>query len=148
MPQRFIGRSPTTRTGAAALEMVIIVPFLVFMFAVVIDYCRIYYVAQVVNNAARAGALYATTTVTAANGVSPQQAAQQAALAEAVSLSPPLQAADVIVTFNASSATVTVTCQFLPVCPYVLGVPPQIYVSATVTMPLSPLTSPLMRRAR
>src|SRR5258708_4101741 len=96
-------RARIVRPGAAAVEMVIIVPFLTFTFAVVADYCRIYYSAQVVNNAARAGALYATTTVTAANGLSPQQAAQQAALAEAVSLTPPLQPADVIVTISDSS---------------------------------------------
>jgi Flp pilus assembly protein TadG len=147
MPQRLVGRSRTTRTGAAALELIVVTPFLVFMFAVVADYCRIYYAAQVVNNAARAGALYATSTVTAANGLSPQQAAQQAVLAEAASLSPPLRAADVIVTISNSNATVAVTYQFSPISPNLLGLPPQIPVSATVTMPLSPLTSPRMRRA-
>src|ERR1043166_9104205 len=106
MPQCFVGRSRPSRTGAAAVEMVIITPFLVFIFVVVTDYCRIYNAAQVVNNAARAGALYASSTVTGAQGLSPQQAAQQAVLAEAVTLSPPVLTADVIVTISGANATV------------------------------------------
>jgi Flp pilus assembly protein TadG len=116
--------------------MAIVVPFLVFLYAVALDYCRIYSAAQVVNNAARCGALYATSTVTAANNLTPLQAAQQAALAEAVSLSPPLQASNVTVTTSATSATVTVAYQFQTVSPY-LGLPPQIDVIASVTMPLA-----------
>jgi Flp pilus assembly protein TadG len=116
--------------------MVVIVPFLVFMFVVAADYCRVYYTAQVVNNAARVGALYASRTATAASGVTPQQAAQQAAAAEGVSLSPALKPTDVTVTMTATNAQVTVTYQFQTVSPY-LGLPSKINVSATVTMPLS-----------
>jgi Flp pilus assembly protein TadG len=136
MARRFIGNGRTARSGAAAVEMAIILPFLAFMFAVSADYVRIYYAAQVVNNAARAGALYASKTVSSTSGVTPQQAAQQAAVAEAVSLNPPLQTSNVTVTIGASSASVAVTYQFQPMCPY-LGLPAQVPVSATVTMPLS-----------
>jgi Flp pilus assembly protein TadG len=116
--------------------MAVIVPILAFMFAVAADYCRVYYTTQVVTNAARAGALYASSTVTAANGVTPQQAAQQAALAEAVSLDPPLQSTNVTVTIFGPNATVAVTYPFQTISPY-LGLPAQIDVNASVTMPLS-----------
>jgi Flp pilus assembly protein TadG len=134
-PRRARG-SPAARRGAAAVELAVTAPFLAFLFAVALDYCRVYSAAQVVNNAARCGALYASGTVPAANGLTPLQAAQQGALAEAASLSPPLQATDVTVTTDATSATVTVTYQFQTVCPY-LGLPPQIGLSASVTMPLA-----------
>jgi Flp pilus assembly protein TadG len=137
MAVRVVGSARTARGGAAALEMVIIVPFLAFMFAVVVDYCRIYNTAQVVRNAARAGALYASSTVTA-SGLTPQQAAVQAAQAEAISLNPPLQAANVTVTTNPTNVTVTVTYQFQTICPRLLGLQPQVPVSASITMPLSP----------
>src|SRR5262245_56393682 len=136
MNLRHAGRSGKSRRGAVALEMAIIVPFVAFMFAVIVDYCRIYYVAQVVHNAARTGALYASSTVTGASGLTPQQAAQQGALAEAASLSPTLQATDVTVTMSASTAKVAVNYQFRTLT-RILGLPPQIAVNATVIMPLS-----------
>jgi hypothetical protein len=116
--------------------MAIVVPFLAFLFAVAVDYCRVYNTAQIVNNAARYGAMYASGTVPSPSGLTPLQAAQQAALAEAVSLNPPLQAANVTETTSASSVTVTVTYQFQTLCPY-LGLPPKINVTGTVTMPLA-----------
>jgi Flp pilus assembly protein TadG len=132
-----VGGSRAARGGAAAVEMAIIVPFLAFMCAVALDYCRIYHTTQVVNNAARCGALYASNTALAGSGLTPLQAAQQAALAEAVSLQPPLQASDVTVSTSAPNVTVTVTYQFQTICPH-LGLPPQITVNAEVTMPLAP----------
>ena len=106
------GRSRAARRGAAAAEMAIVLPFLVFTFAVAFDYCRIFYAVQVVNNAARCGAMYASGTVSAAIGETPLQAAQQAALVEAASLNPPLQVQDVTLTTNSTGVTVTVKYQF------------------------------------
>ena len=125
------------RSGAAAAEMAIIIPFIMFLFVVVLDYCRVYNAAQVVNNAARSGALYASGTAPAPNGITPLQAAQQAAVAEGGSLNPPLQPSDVTLTTSAGSVTVAVTHQFHTASPY-LGLPRQIDVSAAVTMPISP----------
>ncbi len=128
--------SGRSRSGAAAVELAIVVPFVTFMFIVASDYCRVYYVVQVLNNAARCGAMYASGTAPAANGLTPLQAAQQAALAEAVSLDPPLQLSDVQLTSSANNVTVTVNYQFQTISPY-LGLPPQLALSAAVTMPLS-----------
>src|SRR4051812_39402725 len=93
-------RSRTQRRGAAAAELAIVVPFLAFMFVVAVDYCRIFYAIQVIENAARCGAMFASSTVSTASTTSPALAAQQAALAEAVSLDPPLQPADITVTIS------------------------------------------------
>ena len=122
------------RRGAVAVEMAVAAPFLFLMFLVACDYCRVYYAAQIVTNAARSGALYASGTVPAASGLSPLQAAQQAAVAEGVSIN--LQPAHVSVTTSTSSAAVTVTYPFQVINPY-LGLPPTLNLSATVTMPLS-----------
>jgi hypothetical protein len=65
------------------------------------------------------------------------QAAQQAAVAEGISLDPPLQPSDVSLASGANDVSVTVNYQFQTVCPY-LGLPPQLDLHATVTMPLSP----------
>jgi Flp pilus assembly protein TadG len=137
MVRRLVGGSPVGRRSAAAAELALVVPFMVFMFAVAIDYCRVYYDVEVLNNAARSGALYASGTVPAAKGLTPLQAAQQAALAEAVSLGPPLQAQNVTLTSTSTSVTVTVNYQFQTVTP-TLGLPPQLAVNASVTMPMAP----------
>jgi hypothetical protein len=102
------------------------------MFVVAVDYCRVYHIVQVVNNAARCGALYASGT--ARTSMAPLQAAQQAAQAEASSLNPPLQASNVTLTTSANNVTVTVSYPFQTVSPY-LGLPSQLSVSASVTMP-------------
>lgn len=133
-------RSRSPRRGAAAVELAIVVPFLAFMFAVVVDYCRIFYAFQIVNNAARCGAMYASGMAPSAMGMTPAQAAQQAALTEAVSLNPPLQTTNVTVTITSTTATVTVNYPFQTVCPY-LGLPSPIGLSSTVTMPMSPAAS-------
>src|SRR4029077_7450318 len=84
------------RPGVAATELAIWLPFLVLLFAVAVDFCRIYFTTQTVQNCAQAGAMYAsgvspidTTTTTAS------AAAVQAAVAEGTSLSPALQPSNV-----------------------------------------------------
>ena len=106
------------RHGAAAVEMAVLLPFLSLMFIGVLDFCRIFYYAQTLQNAARCGALYASGTVAAPPGTSSQDAAVQAALAEAVSLDPPLRAQDVAVTASGTNVTVSVTYQWQAVTPY------------------------------
>src|SRR5437764_8181881 len=70
------------RVGAAAVELAVLLPFLSLLFVGVLDFCRILYYAQTLQNAARCGALYAGGAVPAAPGTSSQAAAVQAALAE------------------------------------------------------------------
>src|SRR5262249_3987447 len=46
------------RRAVAAVELALVLPFLVFMFLVAVDFCRVFYFSQVVTTGARNGALY------------------------------------------------------------------------------------------
>jgi Flp pilus assembly protein TadG len=118
----------------AAAELAIWLPFLVLMFAVAIDFCRVYFVTQTVQNCAAAGALYASGVSTAdpAN-VSASDAIVQAALAEGASLSPPLQAANVKTTASGSSVEVSVTYDF-PLLTRLPGLSDKVTITRRVTM--------------
>jgi len=52
--------SLTVRRGAAAAELAVVLPLLVFLFVAVVDFGRVYYYALTVTNCARNGALYAS----------------------------------------------------------------------------------------
>jgi hypothetical protein len=85
-----------------------VLPFLALMFAVALDYCRIFYMTQTVQNAAWVGAMYASGTSTNPGATSPTEAAKQAAVAEASSLSPALDPNNV----PAGSLELTMTGSF------------------------------------
>ena len=51
-------RTSAVRKGAQVVELAILVPFLAFMFIVVIDWARIFYYSITVTNCARNGAMY------------------------------------------------------------------------------------------
>src|SRR4051812_14709616 len=125
-------RRPDTRAGAMAAELAIVLPFVLLLFAVAVDFCRLYYQTQTVQNCACTGALYAsgnarsiaaptgsggTVQISATTGgqaTDPDStqgrtdAAKRAAVAEGVSLSPALTTDNVQVAFAGGSATVTV----------------------------------------
>jgi Flp pilus assembly protein TadG len=104
---------PTTdRAGAAAAELAIWLPFLSLMFLVAVDFCRVYYCTQTLQNCAWSGAMYASGASTANPTPSGQDPAIQAALAEGVSLNPPLTTANVSVSYAGGVAQVTVTYGF------------------------------------
>src|SRR5262245_49516945 len=79
-PRPLSGRTPCRR-GAAAVEAAILLPFLLFLFLVAVDYCRLFYFSQVVTNCARNGAAYLSDPVIAAQ--SPYPTVQEAAKADA-----------------------------------------------------------------
>jgi Flp pilus assembly protein TadG len=51
-------RKRTAREGAQVVELALLLPFLSFMFVIVIDWARIFYYSITVKNCARNGALY------------------------------------------------------------------------------------------
>lgn len=51
-------RKHTARRGAQVVEFAILLPFLSFMFVVVVDWARIFYYSITVKNCARNGAMY------------------------------------------------------------------------------------------
>lgn len=52
------------RQGAATVELAILLPFLLFLFVITIDFGRVFYYAITITNCARDGALYASDPVT------------------------------------------------------------------------------------
>lgn len=79
-------RQSLSRRGVAAVELALLLPLLVLLFVLAADFSRVYYYSLTVTNCARAGALYASDPVTAAE--SPFASLQAAALADASNLSP------------------------------------------------------------
>src|SRR5208337_4030855 len=78
------------RRGAAASELALLLPLLVLVLIVAIDFCRLFFDYTIITNAARNGALYAIApTQSSYNSV------QDAALADANNLNPALTAANV-----------------------------------------------------
>ena len=111
-------RSGNARSGAVAAEFAVLLPFMAFLFAAVLDYARVYYCSQVAENCAHAGALYASGTAkspTASYTVT--DAARQAACAEGAGLSPPLSASQVDVALGNNNVTVTVNYDFTLLTP-------------------------------
>jgi Flp pilus assembly protein TadG len=53
-----MARKRTIRKGAQVVELAILLPFLAFMFVIVVDWARIFYYSITVTNCARNGALY------------------------------------------------------------------------------------------
>src|SRR5262245_34503854 len=77
--------TPRTRQGAAAVELAVLLPFVVFLFVIAVDFARFFYFSQVIENCARSGALYASNLTTAQ---SPYSSIEQAALSDATDLNP------------------------------------------------------------
>jgi Flp pilus assembly protein TadG len=125
------------RRGAAAAELALLLGFLAFLFVVAVDYCRVFACAQAVQNCALAGALAASGTAYRPAGVSAADAAQAAALAEGVSLNPPLQPCDVQVALDDATATVEVRYQFTPAVRFP-GLPEAVNVTRAVRLPQAP----------
>jgi Flp pilus assembly protein TadG len=120
------------RQGVAAAEMAILLPFLALLFGAALDFCRIFYTSQTIANCAHSAALYASGAASMRTDLaSPAAAAQDAALAEGVSLNPPLQPANITTTLSNGMATVTISYDFPLLMPF-LG--KSITITRTVTM--------------
>jgi len=74
------------RRGVAVVELAVLLPLLVLLFIITIDFARVFYFSLSLKNCARAGALYACDPSTADE--SPFQSVQAAALADATNFSP------------------------------------------------------------
>jgi Flp pilus assembly protein TadG len=109
---------PRIRPGAALLEMAILLPFVVLLFVIAVDFSRVYYTTQVLQNCAQVGAVYASGTAHPRAGESAEQAAKRAALAEGKSLQPGLKEADVTVNVTSDEAAVTVSHSFSMIIGY------------------------------
>jgi Flp pilus assembly protein TadG len=125
------------RKAAAAVELAVLLPLLMFLFAIAVDFARIFYYSQVVQNAARQGALYASDPKAPAANL--YTSVQQAALADASDLSPQPSATSTTgkdKTGN-SYVSVTVTWPFKTLTAFP-GVTPKVTISHTVQMRAAP----------
>jgi hypothetical protein len=77
-------RKSDRRPAAAAAELAMLMPFLMFLCVIATDWARLFYYTVTVEACARNGALYACDPV--AQAQSPYTSVQQAALAEAPTL--------------------------------------------------------------
>jgi Flp pilus assembly protein TadG len=124
------------RKGAAAVELAVFLPFLTFIFVIGVDYARVFHDAIIVENATRAGALYAshdTAHSTDTGGI------KTAALHEASDLSPaPAVASKTSTDADGNpQVQVTVTYTFHTVTSYA-GVPTSVVIARTVAMRVLP----------
>jgi hypothetical protein len=129
----------TRRRGAAAVELAVLLPLLMFLFVIAIDYGRIFYYALTLENCARNGAVFGSNV---ANSQMPYSSIQQAAIADGANLNPPLTTANVAVA-NGSDAnnnptvTVTVSYTFQTLTGYP-GLPNTVNLSRSVEMRVAP----------
>jgi Flp pilus assembly protein TadG len=135
---------PDERRGAAATELAVLLPFLIFMFLIATDWARVFYYSMTLDNCARNGALYACNIYNNANwqGTSAQVASvQAAAAASGTNLNPPVSVGNVKVSNTTdadgnSVVVVTVTYKFVTVAKYP-GIPNQTMVK-TAQMRVAP----------
>jgi Flp pilus assembly protein TadG len=128
----------SSRPGAAAVELAVLVPFLAFMFVIAVDYARIFYFSQVIENCARKGALYASDPQAPAYNLYAN--VQQAALGpDSTGLNPP----PAVTSTNGTDAagnqyvSVTVNWTFSTITRFP-GVPNSVTLSRTVQMRIAP----------
>jgi Flp pilus assembly protein TadG len=70
-----VSRSRPPRDGAAAVEFAIVLPLLMFLFGIGVDFARAFYAHLIITNAARTGALYACDNPTKSTDTAGIQAA-------------------------------------------------------------------------
>src|SRR5262249_7793236 len=116
------------RRATAAVELALLLPFLVFLMLIAIDYCRLFYYSQVVTNCARNGGLYASDPFAASQSPYPDLAS--AAKADA---SPEIQSQLTVTSQNGADAngnytTVTVSYPFSTLTNYP-GIPSNVTIT-------------------
>jgi len=76
-------RNYKVRRGIAAVELAVLLPFLMFVFVIAVDWARVFYFSVTLSNVARQGAIWGSDTI--AEAQSPYTSVQQAALADGTS---------------------------------------------------------------
>ena len=124
------------RHGVAAVELAALLPFIAFLFAVTVDFARIFYYTQVVENCARNGAVYASNVSSAQ---SPYANLTAAAQADAAGLTPQPSVSSASGTDAAGNAyvQVTVSWTFRTITAFP-GIPSSVNISRTVQMRVAP----------
>jgi Flp pilus assembly protein TadG len=128
------------RPGAAAVELAVLLPILMFLCVISIDFARIFYFSQTVANCARNGALY--QSVEYLRQESRYARLQEAALADASNLNDPNNPPTVSDSTGTDAngkpyVEVTVKYKFKTLTNYI-GVPSTVDLTRTVRMAKAP----------
>ncbi len=119
--------------GVAVVELAVLLPLLILLFMISIDFARVFYFSLSLTNCARAGALYASDPATADE--SPFASVQAAALADVTDLSPQptITSTSGTDTLGRRFVSVTANYTFQTVTGFP-GIPTQVPLQRTVTM--------------
>jgi Flp pilus assembly protein TadG len=128
------------RTGVASVEFALLLPFLLLLFLISIDFGRIFYYSMTVSNCARNGALWQCDPY--AQAESPYKTLNEAALADAFNINQPGSQPKVSYKTgtdgtNNDYVEVTATYKFQSVTAFPL-IPSNFDLTRTVRMPVAP----------
>lgn len=134
------GNARGSRRGVAAVELAFLLPLLVFLFLIAVDFGRIFYFSVTIGNCARNGALWQSDPY--AQLESPYKTLTEAALADAFNLNDPDNVPAVTSTTGTDGSSnayveVTVTYRFQTLTRFP-GIPSDTNLSRTVRMPVAP----------
>jgi Flp pilus assembly protein TadG len=127
------------RRGVAAVELAVLLPFLMFVFVIAVDFSRVFYFSIVVASCARNGAIYGSADAAHALGRADIQIASQADAKYNLNLSQLIVSSTTDNPSNPTWVQVTVTYPFTTVTKYP-GVPSQMTLTRTVQMQVVPAT--------
>jgi Flp pilus assembly protein TadG len=129
-------RSRQPRKGAAAVEFAILLPLLMFLFGIGVDFARAFYAHLIITNAARNGALYACDNPTKSTDTAGIQAA---ALVDTTDLSNVTVTSGTYSTGGITYVWVNVTYPFQTVTPF-SGVGSSLNINQVAVMRVEPTT--------
>jgi Flp pilus assembly protein TadG len=137
MNRRSLLESSKRRRAAAALELVLVLPMLSFVWLVTIDYSRLFYAWATLADCARNGAFYASDPEFASSTTF--TSIQQAALADSSNLSPSPTITSTSGTDSGGNnyVLVTATYTFRTVANYP-GIPNSVALSRSLQMVVTP----------
>jgi Flp pilus assembly protein TadG len=130
-------RANQERKAAAAVELAVLLPLLMFLFVIAVDFGRIFYYSQVIENCARQGASWASDEKSPSQNLYAD--VTSAALADAPNLSPAPTATETFGTDQDGNqcVTVTVTWTFQSITNFP-GVPSSVTLTRSVQMRVAP----------
>jgi Flp pilus assembly protein TadG len=121
------------RRGTAVVELAVLLPLLILLFMITIDFARAYYFSLTLANCARAGAFFACDPSTADE--SPFASVEAAALSDAANLSPQPTISTISGVDAQGRAVVSVTAEYaFRTLGRFPGTPREVLLRRTVTM--------------
>jgi len=130
---RIFGTARCRRSATAVVELAVLLPLLILLFLVAVDFGRVFYFSLTLTNCARAGALYAMDPVAAVE--SPFPDVQSAALADCTNITPQptITSANGVDASGRAFVAVTANYSFNTVTKFPV-IPSQVQLTRTVRM--------------